>query len=74
MSARHGFARFLEALLAVYSVAVFATLAGAASAFFLEHHALAVFSAPRQQIHPSAGNPPRAAGTTALLVDVVSVV
>ncbi|MDQ4009978.1 MAG: hypothetical protein M3228_04615 [Actinomycetota bacterium] len=38
MSAHHGFARFLEVLLAVYSVAVFATLAGAAGAFFLEHH------------------------------------
>lgn len=31
-----GFARFLEVLLAVYSVAVFATLAGAVGAFFLE--------------------------------------
>ncbi|MDQ4021059.1 MAG: hypothetical protein M3257_05385 [Actinomycetota bacterium] len=37
LSARNGFARFLEVLLAVYSVAVFATLAGAVGAFFLEH-------------------------------------
>ena len=32
----HGFARFLEVGLAVYSVAVFATLAGALGAYFLE--------------------------------------
>ena len=32
----HGLARFLEVALAVYSVAVFATLAGALGAFFLE--------------------------------------
>ena len=33
----HGAARFLEVALAVYSVAVFATLAGALGAYFLEH-------------------------------------
>lgn len=35
LSATDGFARVLEVLLAVYSVAVFATLAGALGAFFL---------------------------------------
>jgi voltage-gated potassium channel len=36
LSAAGGLARFLEVLLAVYSVAVFATLAGALGAFFLQ--------------------------------------
>jgi voltage-gated potassium channel len=36
LGAEQGFARFLEVVLAVYSVAVFATLAGALGAFFLE--------------------------------------
>lgn len=36
LSAGHGAARFLEVALAVYSVAVFATLAGALGAYFLE--------------------------------------
>lgn len=36
LSATDGFARVLEVLLAVYSVAVFATLAGALGAFFLQ--------------------------------------
>ncbi len=36
LAAEHGFARFLEVALAVYSVAVFATLAGALGAYFLE--------------------------------------
>lgn len=35
LTAAGGFARLLEVLLAVYSVAVFATLAGAVGAFFL---------------------------------------
>jgi voltage-gated potassium channel len=37
LAAGHGAARFLEVGLAVYSVAVFATLAGALGAYFLEH-------------------------------------
>jgi len=37
LSAADGFARFLEVVLAAYSVAVFATLAGAVGAFFLRH-------------------------------------
>lgn len=37
LSTGHGAARFLEVALAVYSVAVFATLAGALGAYFLEH-------------------------------------
>ena len=36
LTASGGFPRFLEVVLAVYSVAVFATLAGALGAFFLE--------------------------------------
>jgi voltage-gated potassium channel len=39
MSASGGFVRLLEVILAVYSVAVFATLAGAVGAFFLERRA-----------------------------------
>jgi voltage-gated potassium channel len=35
LTATDGFARLLEVVLAVYSVAVFATLAGAVGAFFL---------------------------------------
>ncbi|OMQ15964.1 hypothetical protein A7K94_0205875 [Modestobacter sp. VKM Ac-2676] len=36
LDTEHGFARFLEVALAVYSVAVFATLAGALGAYFLQ--------------------------------------
>ncbi|GAA4743782.1 hypothetical protein GCM10023328_26760 [Modestobacter marinus] len=37
LDTEHGLARFLEVALAVYSVAVFATLAGALGAYFLEN-------------------------------------
>ncbi len=37
LAAAHGAARFLEVALAVYSVAVFATLAGVLGAYFLDH-------------------------------------
>jgi voltage-gated potassium channel len=38
LSADSGLARFLDVLLAVYSVAVFATVAGALGAYFLERN------------------------------------
>ena len=55
LSAGHGAARFLEVALAVYSVAVFATLAGALGAYFLENRRDAP-DVPRTDV----ATPPRA--------------
>ncbi len=59
LSARSGLARVLEVVLAVYSVAVFATLAGALGAYFLDGQRA---GGPPGVSDASASNPP-AAGT-----------
>jgi voltage-gated potassium channel len=60
LTADAGLARILEVVLAVYSVAVFATLAGALGAYFLDDRNLA--AARPETPAPLASNPP-AAGT-----------
>lgn len=57
LTAGHGAARFLEVVLAVYSVAVFATLAGALGAFFLEQRDEAPPSAPTLSAPPGRMTP-----------------
>lgn len=52
LTAGHGGARFLEVVLAVYSVAVFATLAGALGAYFLEHRSHSPDSTPARLSSP----------------------
>lgn len=52
LSADSGLARFLDVLLAVYSVAVFATVAGALGAYFLDRNRPAGDGTPA---HPSDG-------------------
>lgn len=51
LSAAHGVARFLEVVLAVYSVAVFATLAGALGAYFLDRRQAAA-TGPAPDVPP----------------------
>ncbi len=60
LTAEAGLARILEVVLAVYSVAVFATLAGALGAYFLENRPPASASAEL----PLAAAPNRSAGVT----------
>jgi voltage-gated potassium channel len=60
LTAEGGLARILEVVLAVYSVAVFATLAGALGAYFLDDRTLA--AASPETPASVASNPP-AAGT-----------
>ena len=52
LTADAAFARVLEVVLAVYSVAVFATLAGALGAYFLEHGRTAQQNAPESATAP----------------------
>lgn len=58
LGADDGWARLLEVLLAAYSVAVFATLAGAFGAYFL--HSGTGKDAPADTAKPPAGEPPPA--------------
>jgi voltage-gated potassium channel len=55
LTAGHGAARFLEVVLAVYSVAVFATLAGALGAYFLENRRGSPETTPTGSPDPPAG-------------------
>ncbi|WP_369137483.1 hypothetical protein [Modestobacter versicolor] len=58
LSAEGGLARLLEVVLAVYSVAVFATLAGALGAYFVDERHRA--GAPPEVSEPIASNSPAA--------------